>query len=61
MAYESIHIGNLEVKNQVIGIADEVEVPLMDDVDWDGILGLAFPNDNLKQKHIDPLVDNIMK
>jgi len=32
----------------VIGIADEVEVPLMDDVKWDGILGLAYPNDNLK-------------
>jgi len=33
----------------VIGIANEVEIPLLDEVIWDGILGLSFPNENLKR------------
>lgn len=32
----------------------------MDEVEWDGILGLAFANHNLKQKNIQPIMDNIM-
>jgi len=32
----------------VIGIAKEVDIPLLDEVIWDGILGLAYANQNLK-------------
>lgn len=48
MARETITLGDLVVKEQIIGIATEVEVPLLDEVVWDGILGLAYPNQNLK-------------
>jgi hypothetical protein len=44
MARETITLGDLVVKEQIIGIATEVEVPLLDEVVWDGILGLAYPN-----------------
>ena len=44
MVYEDITIGDLKVKNQVIGIAHDVDIPLLEDVIWDGILGLAYAN-----------------
>jgi len=61
MVSETIQIGNLIVEKQIIGIANVVEVPAMDEVNWDGILGLAFANENLKSKSIDPIMDTIMK
>jgi len=41
MGKETIILGDLKVKNQVIGMAYEVSIPLLDEVIWDGILGLA--------------------
>lgn len=61
MATETISLGDLLVHNQVIGVAKEVEIPLLDEVIWDGILGLAHPNSNLREKHISPLFDSIMQ
>jgi hypothetical protein len=49
MIYETITIGDLVVKKQVIGMANQVDIPLLEDVTWDGILGLAYPNSNLKK------------
>lgn len=60
MATETIGIGDLVVPNQVIGVATEVNIPLLDEVIWDGILGLAYPNKNLKKQGIKPLFDNII-
>jgi hypothetical protein len=60
MAYENIHLGDLDVRSQVIGVANEVQIPLLDEVIWDGILGLAYPNQNLKKQKIKPLFDNII-
>lgn len=60
MSLETIGLGDLVVSNQVIGIASEVEIPLLDEVCWDGILGLAYPNKNLRKKNISPLFDNII-
>jgi len=57
---ETVALGDLVVPKQVIGIANEVEIPLLDEVIWDGILGLAYPNKNLRKKHINPLFDNII-
>lgn len=61
MGKETIILGDLVVPNQIIGVADRVDVPLLDEVTWDGILGLAYPNKNLKSQNIDPLVDNIIR
>ena len=41
-------IGDLKVKNQVIGLAYDIDIPLLEDVTWDGILGLAYANQNLQ-------------
>jgi len=41
MGKETIILGDLIVPNQVVGIAYEVAIPLLDEVIWDGILGLA--------------------
>jgi cathepsin D len=60
MALEDIFLGDLRVPKQVIGIADHVEIPLLDEVIWDGILGLAYANKNLQKKHINTLFDNII-
>jgi hypothetical protein len=60
MCLETIGLGDLIIPNQVIGIAREVEIPLLDEVIWDGILGLAYPNKNLRKKGISPLFDNII-
>jgi hypothetical protein len=32
-----------------VGIADQVEIPILEDIAWDGILGLAFANNKLKK------------
>jgi len=61
MGKETIILGDLVVPNQIIGVADRVDVPLLDEVTWDGILGLAYPNKNLRNQGIDPLMDNIIK
>ena len=60
MATESIGLGDLIIPNQVIGVAREVNIPLLDEVIWDGILGLAYPNKNLRKQGIKPLFDNII-
>lgn len=60
MAKETIHLGDMEVSGQIIGIAKDVQIPLLDEVIWDGILGLAYPNANLKRQKIKPLFDTII-
>ena len=41
---EDVNIGDIVVKNQIIGIAKEMNIPLLENVIWDGILGLAYTN-----------------
>lgn len=60
MATETIGLGDLVIPNQVIGVAREVNIPLLDEVIWDGILGLAYPNKNLRKQGIKPIFDNII-
>lgn len=60
MGKETIILGDLIVPNQVVGIAYEVAIPLLDEVIWDGILGLAYPNQNLRNQGIKPIFDNII-
>jgi hypothetical protein len=45
--YEIINVDGIDVPNQIIGVADVVNIPLLDDVAWDGIIGLAFANHKL--------------
>eukprot|EP00943_MAST-04B_sp_MAST-4B-sp1_P000230 g230.t1 len=61
MAKDTITIGDLKVNSQVFGMADTIDVPLLDEVVWDGIIGLAYPNQKLNDQGVTPLVDNMMK
>lgn len=58
---ETVVVGDIVVKRQTVGIADEVNIPLLDDVEWDGIVGLSYPNNKIKNQHVDPLFDNMIK
>ena len=49
MARDTITIGDLKVNGQVFGMADTIDVPLLDEVVWDGIIGLAYPNQKLNK------------
>ena len=60
MAKDTITIGDLKVTSQVFGMADTIDVPLLDEVVWDGIIGLAYPNQKLNEQGVVPLVDNMM-
>jgi len=60
MGRETIHLGDIAIPRQIFGVASEVDIPLLDEVRWDGILGLAYPNFNMRRKQIKPLFDNIM-
>lgn len=41
---ENVNIGDIIIKNQIIGVAKEVNIPLLENVIWDGLLGLAYQN-----------------
>lgn len=56
-----VRLGPLQVTQQALGAADQIDVPLLDDVDWDGIVGLAYANPKLMKEGVEPLFDNIMK
>jgi len=43
-----------------MGMATDIDIPLLSDVTWDGILGLAYPNSNLKKKKIKTLMENVI-
>jgi len=44
-----------------MGMANQVDIPLLDEVIWDGILGLAYPNSNLKRLGIKTLMENVIE
>ena len=57
---EDVRIGALTVPAQQFGAATTVDVPLLDEVAWDGIVGLAYPSSALARKGVTPLFDNCM-
>lgn len=58
---EDVKVGALTVPGQVVGTADTIDVPLLDEVRWDGILGLAYPSSALAKKGVTPFFDNVLK
>lgn len=56
---EWMSLGELSLRSD-IGIADKIQVPILDDVKWDGILGLGFANSQMKSKNVLPLMDQII-
>ncbi|GAB5355598.1 hypothetical protein AAMO2058_000219300 [Amorphochlora amoebiformis] len=56
---ETAKLGQYKVENQVIGVADTVDIKLLDDVMWDGILGLAYPPEDARRDKL-PLFDSLI-
>lgn len=61
MVYETVNTGDVTVDRQIVGVADHVDIVLLDDVIWDGILGLAYPNKALNAKGVVPFFDNVIR
>lgn len=59
-----VTIAGIDVPDQQIEVANQVDVPLLGHVKWDGILGLGFPGlsggDSDEERRI-PIFDHIMK
>jgi hypothetical protein len=58
--YETVTLGDIQVDGQVVGLGKVVDIELLDDVKWDGILGLAYPNPALTAQGITPIFDTII-
>jgi len=56
-----VKVGDLTVPNQILGLAKTLDIELLDEVVWDGIVGLAYPTRGLVSKGVTPLMDNIIK
>jgi hypothetical protein len=56
-----VNLNGLPIKNQCVGLANEINIPILEDVAWDGIVGLAFANNKLKKQEITPIFDTIMR
>ena len=56
---ELVYLGELSFWGN-LGLATKIEVPILDDVKWDGIVGLGFANNKMKQINILPVMDSII-
>jgi len=60
MIYDTVKTGDVSVQHQIVGVAKVVDIVLLDDVVWDGILGLAYPNPSLTNQGIIPFFDTVI-
>jgi hypothetical protein len=61
MIVSDVGVGELTVPNQILGLAKVLDIELLDEVVWDGIVGLAYPSKSLVTRGVTPLFDNIIK
>lgn len=61
MIVSNVGVGGLTVPNQILGLAQVLDIELLDDVVWDGIVGLAYPSKSLVTRGVTPLFDNIIR
>jgi Eukaryotic aspartyl protease len=57
---EEVRVGDLVVADQQFGAAETIDVPLLDSVHWDGIVGLAYPSSALARTGVTPFFDNVI-
>jgi len=61
LIYDEVLVGDIHVPDQIIGVAKSVDIVLLDDVVWDGIVGFAYPSPQLVEKYVTPLFDTMMQ
>ncbi|GAB65549.1 aspartyl protease [Plasmodium cynomolgi strain B] len=58
--YDTIKLGhNLSVPNTNIAFATKIEIPVLEEFKWDGILGLGFENADSRQRGMKPFLDHL--
>jgi cathepsin D len=60
LVQDEVGLANLRIHHQTLGAASVVDVPLLKEVRWDGILGLAYPNSELSKEGVMPVFDTII-
>ncbi|KYN99718.1 plasmepsin VII, partial [Plasmodium gaboni] len=56
--YDTIYIGKkLKVPQTNISFATKVDIPILEEFKWDGIIGLGFENEDSKKRGIKPFLD----
>jgi len=61
LALVDVTLPELVVHDQPVGLASVVDIDLLDDVCWYGIVGLAYPSPQLVEQGSYPLFDTIIK
>jgi hypothetical protein len=61
MVYDRVSVGGVTIPQQMVGTARRVDVALLDDVVWDGIMGLAYPNRGVLARGVEPVFETLMK
>jgi len=61
LGYDTVSLGALTVPHQTFAAANQINIPLMSSVQWDGILGLAYPYITPGSRNVHPLFDHVMR
>ena len=59
--YDTVKLGEIILTEQPLATADTIKVPLLADVVWDGVLGLAYPNKDLYDEGVIPVFDTMIE
>ncbi|EPT28592.1 aspartyl protease [Toxoplasma gondii TgCatPRC2] len=60
--YDTVHLGNgISVPHTNIGFGTLVDIPLLRDLAWDGIVGLGFKNHEISSRGVVPFLDHIVQ
>ncbi|CAG9481772.1 aspartyl protease, putative [Plasmodium vivax] len=58
--YDTVKLGaNLSVPNTNIAFATKIEIPVLEEFKWDGILGLGFENEDSRKRGMKPFLDHL--
>lgn len=60
--YDTVKLGaDLEIPHTNISFATNIEIPILEDFKWDGILGLGFENEDSRKRGIKPFLDHLVE
>uniref|UniRef100_A0A8C9GGI7 Peptidase A1 domain-containing protein n=1 Tax=Piliocolobus tephrosceles TaxID=591936 RepID=A0A8C9GGI7_9PRIM len=58
--YDTVNLGmDLAIPDTNIAFATYIDIPVLEDFKWDGIVGLGFENEDSKKRGIKPFFDHI--
>lgn len=60
--YDTVKLGtNLEIPHTNISFATNIEIPILEDFKWDGIVGLGFENEDSRKRGIKTFLDHVVE